>query len=196
VDGTLIEAWASHKSFQPKAKERPNSRKKRRDRNRRDGGPRNPTVDFRGERRINETHQSTTDPEARLARSKGQESRLSYQGHVLTENRHGLVVDARLTPADGYAERAAALEMLGELAEGPRVTLGADRGYDTQDFWRGAGPWVTGVNYFCRLTTTIPAAVGVSPLSSSLLQEVTGGDRSFFARRREAAGFSPFAAWP
>ncbi len=67
-------------------------------------------------------------------RSKGTASKLSYQGHVLMENRHGLVVDARLTQADGYAERAAALEMLGELSEGPRVTLGADRGYDTRDF--------------------------------------------------------------
>ncbi len=134
VDGTLIEAWASHKSFQPKSKGRPNSRKKRRDRNPRGGGPRNPTVNFRGERRVNETHQSTTDPEARLMRSKGTASKLSYQGHVLMENRHGLVVDARLTQADGYAERAAALEMLGELPEGPRVTLGADRGYDTRDF--------------------------------------------------------------
>jgi transposase len=135
VDGTLIEAWASHKSFQPKG--RPNSRKKRRDRNRRGGGPRNPTVNFRGERRVNETHQSTTDPEARLMRSKGTASKLSYQGHVLMENRHGLVVDARLTQADGFAERTAALDMLGELPDGPRVTLGADRGYDTRDFVEG-----------------------------------------------------------
>ena len=78
VDGTLIEAWASHKSFQPKSKGRPNSRKKRRDRDRRGGGPRNPTVNFRGERRVNETHQSTTDPEARLMRSKGKASKLPF----------------------------------------------------------------------------------------------------------------------
>ena len=133
VDGTLIEAWASHKSFQPK-KGRPNSRKKRRDRNRSDDDPKNPTVDFRGQQRLNDTHESTTDPEARLMRRKGRESKLSYQGHVLMENRHGLVVDARLTQADGYAERSAALAMLGDLPEGPRVTLGADRGYDTEDF--------------------------------------------------------------
>jgi len=137
VDGTLIEAWASHKSFQPKRPGRPNSRKKRRDRNRPDGGPRNPTVDFRGQRRLNDTHASTTDPEARLMRIKGKESKLSYQGHVLMENRHGLVVDARLTQADGFAERAAALEMLGGLPAGTRVTLGADRGYDTRDFVEG-----------------------------------------------------------
>ena len=133
----MIEAWASQKSFQPKKKSRPNSRKKRRDRDRRGGGPRNPTVSFHGERRINETHESTTDPEARLMNRKGKESKLSYQGHVLTENRNGLVVDARLTQANGYAERSAALEMLGDLPEGPRVTLGADKGYDTQDFVEG-----------------------------------------------------------
>ena len=137
VDGTLIEAWASHKSFQPRRKGRPNSRKKRRDRQRREGGERNPTVNFRGERRVNETHVSTTDPEARLMRMKGKESKLSYQGHVLMENRNGLVVDARLTQADGYAERSAALGMLGELPAGHRVTLGADRGFDTQDFIEG-----------------------------------------------------------
>ena len=89
--GTLIEAWASHKSFQPKAGGRPNSRKKRRDRNRSDQprGPKNPTVDFRGERRVNQTHASTTDPEARLARIKGKSSKLAYAGHVLIENRNG-----------------------------------------------------------------------------------------------------------
>jgi transposase len=137
VDGTLIEAWASHKSFQIKNKGRRNSRKKRRDRNREDNDPKNPTVNFRGERRLNDTHESTTDPEARLMRKRGIASKLSYQGHVLMENRHGLVVDARLTQADGYAERSAALEMLGELRAGPRITLGADRGYDTQDFVDG-----------------------------------------------------------
>jgi len=137
VDGTLIEAWASQKSFQPKKKSRPNSREKRRNRGSRGGGRRNPTVSFHGERRVNETHASTTDPEARLMHRRGKESKLSYQGHVLTENRNGLVVDARLTQADGYAERTAALEMLGDLPAGPRVTLAADKGYDTQDFVAG-----------------------------------------------------------
>lgn len=142
VDGTLVEAWASHKSFRPKSQGRPNSRKKRRDRHHRDGGgsgggPRNPSVDFRGERRLNDTHASTTDPEARMARMKGEGAKLAYQGHVLMENRHGLVVDARLTEANGYAERETALEMLGDLPEGSRVTLGADRGYDTRGFVEG-----------------------------------------------------------
>jgi len=137
VDGTLIEAWASHKSFQPKKRSRPNSRKKRRQRHRDDDDPKNPTVNFRGQKRLNDTHESTTDPEARLMRKGGKESKLSYLGHVLTENRHGLVVDARLTQADGYAEREAALAMLGDLPEGRRITLGADRGYDSQDFVQG-----------------------------------------------------------
>ncbi len=125
VDGTLIEAWASHKSFQPKSTGRPNSRKKRRDRRRKGGGPRNPTVNFRGQKRLNDTHESTTDPEARLMRKRGQTSKLSYHGHVLMENRNGLIVDARLTQADGFAERRAALAMLGDLPEGPRIMLGA-----------------------------------------------------------------------
>jgi transposase len=137
VDGTLIEAWASHKSFQPRRKTRPNSRRKRRDRHWKDGGPKNPTVDFRGERRVNETHASTTDPQARLARTKGKESKLAYQGHVLIENRHGLVVGSRLTPASGTAECEAALELLGELPGGHRVTAGADRGYDQRRFVEG-----------------------------------------------------------
>ncbi len=134
VDGTLIEAWASQKSFQPKAKGRPNSRKKRRDRERQDRGSKNPTVDFRGARRVNETHASRTDPEARLARIKGEGAKLAYQGHALIENRNGLVVDSRVTEASGYGEREAALEMLGGLPSGPRATLGADRGYDTGEF--------------------------------------------------------------
>ncbi len=128
VDGTLIEAWASHKSFQPKGKKRQKGS---------DDDPGNPTTNFRGERRSNTTHESTTDPESRLAKKKGQPSRLSYLGHLLTENRHGLVVQARLTQADGYGEREAALDMLGALPEGDRITLGADKGYDTQDFVEG-----------------------------------------------------------
>ena len=125
VDGTLIEAWASQKSFQRKGK---------RGRNDSDDDPGNPTVDFRGEKRSNETHTSTTDPEARLSRKKGQTSYLAYLGHVLTENRNGLIVSAMLTEADGYAERVAALEMVEEFARSKRITLGADRGYDSEEF--------------------------------------------------------------
>ncbi|MCZ6456101.1 MAG: IS5 family transposase [Actinobacteria bacterium] len=125
VDGTLIEAWASQKSFR---------RKDGGDGGGSDDDSGNPTVDFRGERRRNETHASTTDPEARLSRKKGQTSQLAYMGHLLTENRNGLIVSALLTEADGYAERLAALEMVEDVRGERRITLGADRGFDTEDF--------------------------------------------------------------
>jgi transposase len=121
VDGTLIEAWASLKSFRPKD-EAPDDRS-------------NPTVNFHGERRSNATHQSTTDPEARLAtKGSGQAAKLSYTGHVLMENRHGLVVDAALTLATGTAERDAAAAMLTTIPTRRRATLGADKAYDTRGF--------------------------------------------------------------
>lgn len=127
VDGTLIESWASLKSF--KKKDSSDDRKTPPD------DPGNPTVDFRGEKRSNETHQSTTDPDARLARKKGQASKLSYSAHALIENRNGLVVDLQMDVADGFAERRNALEMLDNNMPGVRrITLGADKGYDTRDF--------------------------------------------------------------
>ena len=125
VDGTLLEAWASMKSVQPKDK---------------DGGPpngfKNPDVDFHGEKRSNETHVSRTDPEARLMRKgRGKETKLCYAGHVLMENRNGLIVDIDLTHATGRAEREAALVMLDRLARKKRrLTLGGDKGYDTHEF--------------------------------------------------------------
>ena len=124
VDGTLLEAWASHKSFRPKDENPP----------RPSGDPKNPAVNFRGERRKNETHASTTDPDARLYRKgDGQPARLVYMGHVLMENRSGLVVDTQVTPADGYGERYAALTMA-EALPGARVTLGGDKAYDDAGF--------------------------------------------------------------
>ena len=124
VDGTLIEAWASMKSFRPKDGD---------DEPPEDGG-RNGSRDFRGERRSNETHASTTDPDARLYRKgPGMEARLCFLGHVLMENRSGLVVDAELTRASGHAERLAALAMVDRVAT-RGGTLGADRGYDAKDF--------------------------------------------------------------
>ena len=127
VDGTLIDAWASVKSFRPE-NEQPGDRPPPDD-------PGNPTIDFHGERRSNATHRSTTDPDARLAKKgKGAEAKLSYRGHVLMENRHGLVVDAELTPATGTAERDAAVLMVTTMSTRRRATLGADKGYDTQDF--------------------------------------------------------------
>jgi transposase len=127
VDGTLIESWASLKSF--KKKDGDDDKKTPPD------DPGNPTIDFRGEKRSNETHQSTTDPVARLARKKGQTSKLSYSAHALIENRNGLVVDLQMDVADGFAERRSALEMLdNNVAGNRRITLGADKGYDTRDF--------------------------------------------------------------
>jgi len=124
VDGTMIEAWASQKSFKPK-----------------DGGGgssgqgRNPHVDFKGKPRRNDTHGSTTDPDARLYRKgDGQESKLSYLGHVLVENRHGLVVGCTVTHADGRGERAAGCELIARTPRRRCSTLGGDKAYDTADF--------------------------------------------------------------
>jgi hypothetical protein len=124
VDGTLIEAWASHKSFRPK-----------------DGTGKPPDVggdvDFRGEKRKNQTHESTTDPDARLfTKSSGSQAKLSYMGHVLMENRNGLLLQTFLSEASGRAERDAALLMAEALPAGKRVTLGGDKNYDTQEFVR------------------------------------------------------------
>jgi transposase len=133
VDGTLLEAWASHKSFEPKT-DRPDANRRRR---RRAKG-RNPNRNFRGEQRSNDTHESRTDPDARLAKKgKGHESKLAYQANVLMENRNGLIVDTEVMIASGTAEREAALHMLDRLPPRTRRrTLGADKGYDTQDFVR------------------------------------------------------------
>ena len=122
VDGTLIEAWASHKSFR-----------------RKDGQGKPPgaggEVDFHGEKRNNKTHKSTTDPDARLFRkSQGSEAKLSYLGHVLMENRNGLLVQTFLTEANGRAERDAAMLMAEAIPAGKRVTMGGDKNYDTQEF--------------------------------------------------------------
>jgi transposase len=127
VDGTLIEAWASQKSFQRKEQgEKPPP-----------DDPGNPTVDFHGERRSNETHQSTTDADARLARKGGgQEGKLAYCGNVLIENRNGLVVDTELLQANGTAERDAALLMAERIEGSTRVTVAADKGYDAKEFVR------------------------------------------------------------
>jgi transposase len=127
VDGTLIQAWASMKSFKPKegANEPPT-----------EGGGRNRETDFHGAKRSNPTHASTTDPEARLYRKgQGKEAKLCFMGHALMENRHGLVVDACLTQADGHGERIAALHMIEPRADRCQaITLGADKAYDAEDF--------------------------------------------------------------
>ena len=128
VDGTLIDAWASLKSFRKKD-EQPSDRPPPDD-------PGNPSVDFHKEKRSNDTHQSTTDPDARLARKgKGKEAKLSYSQHALMENRNGLLVDLRIAEANGTAEREVALEMMDDrLAGSRRITVAGDKGYDTKDF--------------------------------------------------------------
>ena len=121
VDGTLIEAWASHKSYRPK-----------------DGDDDSGGENFHGQQRSRDTHESTTDPDARLFRKgKGKEAKLAYMGHVLMENRNGLVVAAEVTQATGKAEREAALRMVKKAKLQQRSTVGADKGYDQSDFVEG-----------------------------------------------------------
>jgi transposase len=123
VDGTLLEAWASQKSFRPRDQDPPAP------------GGGNPTVDFRGQARTNATHASTTDPDARLyKKARRGEARLGYLGHVLMEHRSGLIVAARVTPADGHGERDAAVVMIEARPGRHRVTVAADKAYDTRDF--------------------------------------------------------------
>ncbi len=136
VDGTLIEAWASMKSFRPKDDDN-------------DDGDSNSWSDFKGKKRSNETHESKTDPESKLMRkSDGKEAKLSFAGHVLTENRNGLVKDLRVTEANGLCEREAALAMI-DAHVGRGATIGADSAYNTKDFVadcreRGVTPHVAG----------------------------------------------------
>ena len=127
VDGTLLETWAGAKSFQPKeGKHLPPP-----------DDPGNPTVNFRGQRRSNETHESKTDPEAKLARKgEGKESKLSYSGNLLVENRNGLIMKAMAWEANGTAERDSALVMLEQVPGERAITVGGDKGFDTKDFVR------------------------------------------------------------
>src|SRR5450432_2340598 len=124
VDGTLLEACAGLKSFKRVGGEEPPP-----------DDPGNPTVDFHGEKRSNQTHQSTTDPDAMLAKKgAGKEAKLSYSGHVLMENRNGLVAEVEVLQANGTAERDAALVMIEKIPGDQSVTIGADKAYDTKDF--------------------------------------------------------------
>lgn len=125
VDGTLIEAWASMKSFRPKDSQTPSA----------GSAGRNPEVDFHGERRLNQTHASTTDPEARLYRKgKGKEAKLCFMGHVLMENRYGLVITPGLSLASGTAERETAEHLVGDIPGRHCITVGGDKAYDTREF--------------------------------------------------------------
>jgi hypothetical protein len=125
VDGTLLEAWASAKSYQ----------RKEGNHNLPPDDPGNPTVNFHGEKRSNQTHESKTDPEAKMARKgDGKEAKLSYSGNLLVENRNGLIVDAMAWEANGRAERDTALLMLEQVPGEHPVTVGGDKGFDTRDF--------------------------------------------------------------
>ena len=125
VDGTLLEAWASLKSFQRKDGKPPAP----------PDDPGNATVDFHGEKRSNQTHESKTDPDAKMARKgRGKEAKLSYNGNLLVENRNGLIVNTEVFEANGTAERDAALVMLEQIPGTKQVTVGGDKGYDTADF--------------------------------------------------------------
>ena len=127
VDDTLLEAWASMKSFKPKGSDKNDPSDT--------GSGKNPTVNFRGQKPKNDTHQSITDSESRLyKKAKGQQAKLCYLGHALMENRNGLVVDTRVSLANGTAERKAAIEMVENVPGKHRITLGADKGYDSTDF--------------------------------------------------------------
>jgi transposase len=145
VDGTLLEAWASLKSFSPKDEGKPPT-----------GGVKNPSVDFHGQQRANDTHQSTTDAETLLAKKgAGKEAKLCFAGHVLMENRNGLVTDTCLTKATGTAEREAALKMLTNVPGAHRITLGADKNYDTADFVTTCRNWNVTPHVACRQTSIL-----------------------------------------
>jgi IS5 family transposase len=160
VDGTLLQAWASHKSFKPK--DAPPTDPD-------NTPPHNAPVDFKGEKRRNDTHASTSDPDARLYRKGNTGALLSYQGHILMENRHGLVRDARLSLANGHGERATALAMLADLKGQRRRTLAADKAYDTADFVAG-----------CR-------AIGVTP---HVAQNTTNRRSAIDARTTRHGGYA------
>jgi transposase len=177
VDGTLIEAWASQKSFQ-----------------RKDGGSDGDGRDFRGQSRTNDTHASTTDPEARLYRkSNGMESRLAYLGHLLIENRHGLIVNAMATQADGTAEREAATVLIAEEQAGAprRRTIGADKAYDTVDYVH----WMRALDTTPHVTQNL-ARRGGSAIDGRTTRHV-GYAQSQYARPRvePAFGWLKTIAW-
>jgi transposase len=180
VDGTLLEAWASLKSFHPKdarPTEPPDD-------------PGNPTVNFHGESRRNDTHQSTTDPDALLARKgHGREAKLSYAGHVLLDNRHGLVANVCVTAATGTAEREAALLLLGEAAHA--VTVGGDKGFDVHSFVEqvralGITPHVAQKEKYTAIDgrTTRHQGYAVSQRKRKLIEQVFGWMKTICGLRK------------
>jgi transposase len=194
VDGTLLEAWASHKSFRPRDEDPPPP----------DGG--NPTVNFHGQRRANDTQQSTTDPDARLyKKARGREARLGYLGHVLMEHRSGLLVDTLLTPATGHGERDAALVMAQRIPGEHRVTLAGDKAFDTQASvteWRRMGitPHVAQHDGGGRASaidgrTTRHRGYGVSQRKRKLVEQAFGWMKTVGGLRKLHHRGGPLVAW-
>jgi len=194
VDGTLIEAWAGQKSFQRKNSDDDPLNPPPPDRSS------NPTVNWHKQKRSNDTHRSLTDPSARLyKKSSGSEAKLGYLGHVITENRNGLIVDTRLTLATGTAERSAALEMAANKQEGKRITLGADRGYDTRSFVEqsralGITPHVAqnDTNRASAIDgrTTAHEGYAVSQRKRKRVEEVFGWIKTVALQRKTSSGAS------
>lgn len=197
VDGTLIEAWASLKSFKPRGSTECGERRGVVTRRGHKRGRRcrnsNPTVNFHGQRRRNETHASTTDPEARLMRKgDGKEAKLSFSAHALMENRHGLLLDLRIAEASGTAERRVALEMIDEQLPGEhRITLGADKGYHTRDFIaecrrRNVTPHVADKASWSMLDrrTTAKAGYAISQRLRKRVEEIFGWGKTVGNFRR------------
>ena len=195
VDGTLLEAWASHKSFRPRDEEPPPP----------DGG--NPTVNFHRQRRTNDTHQSTTDPDARLyKKARGREARLGYLGHVLMEHRCGLIVDSMVTAATGLGERDAALVMAERIPGRQRVTLAGDKAFDTREHiaeWRrmgitphvaphnGGGRWRSSID---RRTTRHPG-YALSQRKRKLVEQAFGWMKTVGGLRKLHHRGGPLVAW-
>jgi hypothetical protein len=187
VDGTQLHAWASQKSFQKKDGVKDDGKG--------DDDKGNPSIDFHGEKRTNETHESKTDPEARLyKKAAGAESKLSYLGHALMENRNGLVVDACVSQATGTAEREAALGMACGISGETRKTVGADKNYDTKECVAG----MSGVNVTLHCAqnvnrnggsaiderTTRHAGYDISQKKRKLIEEVFGWLKTVGPMRR------------
>jgi transposase len=195
VDGTLLEAWASHKSFRPRDEEPPSP------------GGGNPTVNFHGQRRTNDTHQSTTDPDARLyKKARGREARLGYLGHVLMEHRCGLVVDTLVTAATGLGERDAALVMAERIPGRRRITLAGDKAYDTRAEiaeWRrmgitphvaphdGGGRWRSSIDG----RTTRHPGYAVSQRKRKLVEQAFGWMKTVGGLRKLHHRGGPLVEW-
>ena len=191
VDGTLLESWASQKSFRSRDEEPPA------------GGSGNPTVNFHGQRRTNATHQSTTDPDARLyKKARRREARLGYLGHVLLEHRSGLIVRTHVTPADGYGERDAALVMVERVPGRHRITVAGDKAYDTRDLVAGlramqATPHVAAKDRYTAIDARTTRHVGymISQQKRKLVEQGFGWMKTIGGLRKLRHRGGPLVQW-